>query len=77
MSRFKVYQYKIFSIVWAISELSTIISKFFQKKFNEEEYSKIEGQLGKFQPIFKLKTVLISQNIGESISEQSLELKTA
>ena len=38
----------------------------FQKKFNREEFSKIEGQFAKFQPIFNLKTVLNSQKIGES-----------
>ena len=57
-----------FPIEWAIWQLSTIILKFFEKKiFNGEEFSKIEGQFAKFQPIFNLKTIFNSQIIRESI----------
>ena len=66
-----------FPIEWAIWQPSTIILKFFEKMFfNGEEFSKIEGQFAKFQPIFILKTVLNSQEIGKSSFEQSTELET-
>ena len=66
MSRFKVFQYEISD---RISYWRTLYDNFeiFRKKiFNGEEFSKIEGQFAKFQPIFNLKTVLNSQKMGES-----------
>ena len=56
-----------FSIECAMWELSTILLKSKKKKFNWEEFSKIDGQFAKFQPIFHLKMVLDSQKIRESI----------
>ena len=65
MSRYNGFQYKISD---RMSYLGDLYDNFeiFKKNFNGEEFSKIEGQFDKFQPIFNLKTVLNSQYIGES-----------
>ena len=43
---------------------------FRKKNFNGKEFSKIEGQFAKFQPIFNLKTVLNSQKIELSVDRR-------
>ena len=60
MSRYNVFQYKVSD---QMSYLTALYDNFeiFQKKFNGEEFSKIEGHFAKFQPIFNLKTILNSK----------------
>ena len=74
MSRVNIFQYEISDRMSHLRTLYDNFEIFRQKTFNVEELSKIERQFAKFQPIFNLKTVLNSQNIGESIFQQSLEL---
>ena len=65
-SCFKVFQYKISDRMSYLTALYDNFEIFRKKIFNGEEFSKIEGQFAKFQPIFNLKTVLNSQKMGES-----------
>ena len=76
MSRYNVFQYKISDRMSYLGALYDNFEIFRKKKFNGEEFLKIEGHFAKFQPIFNLKTVLNSQKIGESSFEQSTELQT-
>ena len=64
MSRFKVFQYKISDRMSHLGALYDNFEIFRKKIFNGKEFSKIEGQFAKFQPMFNLKTVFNSQNIG-------------
>ena len=66
MSRYNVFQYKISDRMSYLGALYDNFEIFRKKIFNGKEFSKIEGQFAKFQPIFNLKTVLNSQYIGES-----------
>ena len=65
LSRFKVFQYEISDRMSHVGALYNNFEIFRKKNFNGKEFSKIEGQFAKFQPIFNLKTVLNSENIGE------------
>ena len=65
-TRFKVFQFEISNRMSYSRTLYDNFEIFRKKIFNGEEFSKIEGQFAKFQPIFNLKTVFNSQNIGES-----------
>ena len=66
MSRIKVFQYKISD---RMSYLRTIYYYFeiFRKKFHLERVFENQGAGREFHLIFKMKTVLNTQNIGESI----------
>ena len=73
---YKAFQYEISDRISYLVALHDNFEIFRKKKFNAEEFSKIEGQFANFQPIFNRKAVLNSQKIGESSFEQSTELQT-
>ena len=54
MSRFKVFQYEISDRMSYLKALYDNFEIFRKKIFNGKEFSKIEGQFAKFQPIFNL-----------------------